>query len=193
MSIKDSFNKLSLPAKGLMAFLTLTLGLSFFFAPQPKPIDWDNISFSTTSSSLLYFKNVRSYYYNISPDEKAPFVLYRLKRRIRDSSRHYLQFIIVNNPLQDEAYLFAELSPVSKKYPALSVRFNNNEVFELPALLKNEDHYRLGAKVFNHLINNEKMYLCSGPDTLTELFAEKKTNLSAEIILEDYFKLTDKQ
>ena len=35
------------------------------FGPKAKEIDITDISFSTTSSSQLYFKNIRAYFYDI--------------------------------------------------------------------------------------------------------------------------------
>jgi len=194
MKFKLPFSETSPPAKWLIVFIGLVLGLSFLFAPRPKTVDWNTVEYSTTSSSLLYFKNIRSYYYNIYPNEKAPFILYRFKRRDRDTNSHKLQFTIVHNPLQNEAYLYAELPSYSKQYPSLSVKFPETKPFIWQdEQLKNDDYYQLGAQVFNHLIDGRAVYLCSANDTLAQLYASKKAKLNAETVLEDYFKLVNKQ
>lgn len=146
------FKDLSPPAKWFIAFIVLVLGLSFLFAPRPRPVDLSEINFATTSSSQLYFKNVRSYYYDISAREKAPFVIYRLKRRNRDTTDLYLQFMIVSIPLANEAYIYAEPSPSTKQYDSLAVFISNNSdstvTTTLVSQMINEDHYLFAGNVF---------------------------------------------
>ncbi len=190
------YDKISPPAKWLIAFIIIVLGLSFLFAPRPHPIVLTEISFTTTSSSRLYFKNVRSYYYNIYPREKPPFTIYRLKRRIRDTNQAYLQFMIIDNQSADEAYIYAESSPVFKQYDSLAVFIPNvKDTTDRLAFLStmiSEDHYLFAGVVFTKLLRGEKVFLMNKSDTLTELFTGKKELRNASTVLEDYFKLVNK-
>lgn len=188
-------NNLNPAGKMLIAFIAIVLGLSFLFAPKPHPIDLSVIGFNTTSSSDLYFKNVRSFYYDISPREKAPFTLYRLKRRNFDTLHPDLQFMIIRNPLADQAYIFAEASPALKQYDSLSVLITDESDSTRVAVLgemNNEDHYLFAAAVFKKLLEGGKTYALNQSDTITEIFNTERERKNAETVLEDYFKLVNK-
>ena len=190
------FKDLTPPAKWLITFIALVLGLSFLFAPRSRPVDLSEITFTTTSSSELYFKNIRSYYYDIYDREKAPFVIYRLKRRNRDTTELHLQFMIVSNPLANEAYIFAEPSPAIKQYDSLAVFISKDSDSTVTAALLsrmiNEDHYLFAGNVFEKLLNGGQTFLINEDDTLAELFTGNEERRNAETVLEDYFKLVNK-
>lgn len=182
--------------KWLIAFIVILLGLSFLFAPEPRPVDLGSIGFETNSSSRMYFHNVRSYYYDIYEREKAPFILYRNKRRSRDTAKADLQFMIVENASAGEAYIFAEANPELERYDSLAVALSEteDEPFEKIYIrdINNEGHYRLAAKVYARLLVNEQIHLMSRNDTIRELYVDKREELAAETTLEDYFKLVNK-
>lgn len=182
--------------KGLIAFVLIILGLSLLFAPRPHPVNLKDVSFATTSSSELYFKNLRSYYYNIFPEEKFPFILYRYKRRNRDTNDPHIQFMIIENTRNDEAYVFAELSGGLKQYDSIEVLISNKppEKASLyrPSDLNNEGQYLLAAEVFENLLTDRPVFLMNGRDTLSTLFKSDVERKNAAIVLEDYFKLVNK-
>ncbi len=181
-------------AKALLVFIGFLLGLSFLFAPAPRAVDLNEVRFAHTSSSLLYFKNIRSFYYDIQPDERSGFILNRLKRRDLDSTRPSLQFTIVNNWRMDESYIYAELNTAGEQWAAPAVYFTRATKDTLFSLnrLDNEAHYHFAAEVYNQLLRNQPLYLVNGQDTIKELYAEKRTNFNAAMVLEDYFKLVNK-
>jgi hypothetical protein len=181
-------------AKALVLFVLVALTLSFWFAPELKPVDIKQPSFTYTSSSQLYFKNIRSFYYNIYPDQKSKFTIYKIKRRERDSSKVWLQFNIIQNQLMDEAYIYADLNSLNEQWVDPQVILSNRERDKRISLLNlnNERHYQLAAAVFNQLLSNDPIFLMNGNDTIQELYATKSTNFSASIALEDYFKLINK-
>ncbi len=191
------WHKLNPPVKWFSYFLLFMVGFSLLLAPTPQPVNWEQISFSTTASSRLYFKNVRSYYYNIFSREKPPLVLYRYKRRLRDSSFAHLQFMIVENPHADEAYIFAEANFGPEQLTASRLVFSDADTSHNSTpplhLLNNEGHYQLAARVYNHLLDNEQIMLVNGNDTIMELWASGKLRDNALTVLEDYFTLVHKK
>ena len=68
------------------------------FGPKAKQINLQEIAFTSTNSSELYFKNMRSYFYDKEEREDARFMLYRIGSR-----NDALSFILVNNWLMDES------------------------------------------------------------------------------------------
>ncbi len=194
--IIQKFKHLNPPVKWLFVFIAIVLGVSIIFAPRPRPVNLEEIGFSTSSSSRLFFKNTRSYYYDIYTQEKPPFVLYRLKRRIRDSSKAPLQFMIIENSMADEAYIFVENRLSQPPTAKLAIMLGATDKFPAERFaiegINNEQHQLLAAKVYRRLLQNEQMHLVNGNDTLRELFEMKKDRSNAEIVLEDYFKLVNK-
>lgn len=192
----QKFKNLNPPVKWLLAFIAILLGFSFLFAPRPQPVDWSKVNFGTTSSSVLYFKNVRSYYYHIFEREKAPFVLYRLKRSSRDSTKPELHFMIIENRSANEAYIYAEQSTALEKKDSVKLLLPAGENYQEEAIplkhLNNEGHFKLAAKVYARLLNNEQIYLLSRKDTVRSLYADKRKRIDTETVLEDYFKLVNK-
>lgn len=185
------FRRLNPPVQWLFVFIVCILILALAFAPSPKPIDYNQVNFTTTSDSRLYFQNMRSFYYNMDTRSKKPMIIYRLKRRKPETDARGLQFSIVQHPLAGNAYAYAELGEKWKQYDSLHVAFLNYSR-EVLGNLNSEDHYRIAAKVFSSLLDNEAVFLVSRTDTLTELYADEQLRLNAEITLEDFFKLTNK-
>jgi hypothetical protein len=179
--------------RAFLLFISGMLLLAFLFAPEKKPLDLRTVSFTHTSSSLLYFKNIRSFYYNVHVDKKSRFTLYRLKRRNIDTTQLWLQFTIVSNPLMDESYIYTELNlPEQNPHPVVLLPRVNGDITLPLNRLNNESHYALAAEVFNQLLLEEPLYLMHDRDTIQELFATKQSRYTARIVLEDYFKLVNK-
>ncbi len=148
-----------------------------------------------TSSARLYFRNIRSYYYDIKPHEASHFILYQLKSRERDTLITHLDFTIVENILRGEAYIYLDLSTPGKQYAQARVLLSNySSPSEAEPLydLNNEGHFRTAAFIWKGLLQDEKFYLLDGLDTITEFLNNPRHRSNAEIVLEDYFKLTGK-
>lgn len=190
LGIWQKFKNLSPPVQWLIIFIVMVLGLSFLFAPRPQPVDWSEISFHTQSSAEIYFHNVRSYYYRINEREKAPFILYRLKR----GGSGTLSFMIVENRQADEAYIFADIPEDIRQLERVTIAFDNDSSWESGlGKFTNEDHFRLAARTYGHLLRDEQIYLLNLKDTVDQLFADKQQRRNALTVLEDYFKLVKKE
>ncbi len=190
-----TFPKIPGPGKAVILFVMMVLGLSFLFAPTPQPVDLSEVSFNMTSSARLYFRNVRSYYYQIKPDKASRFILYHLKAQETLSGKLHLDFTIVENPLQDEAYIFLELQGSGKQYENPHVLINTDqgltEKWPLNGL-NNEEHLKTAAALWKALLLEQKVFLQMGNEGITPFLDQPRTRKNAEIILEDYFKLIGK-
>lgn len=186
------WHALNPPVRWLIYFILIVITLSLVFAPEPRKVNYEEVNFATISSSRMYFKNVRSYYYDINPREKAPFILYRFKRRLDDSLAYHLPFMIIENPFAEEAYIYAEqeYAIAELKNPAVSVEAAS-QIHNLKEI-NNEQHLQLAAQVYNSLLSDEQIWLLDGRDTIAELYEDKVARSNAEMVLEDYFKLTNK-
>ncbi len=100
-----------------MNFRFLFLLVLLFFwscgeSPPPGEAKKD-IIFSTTDPSYLFFKNMRSSYYEQSQQPNTRVDLYRLRKMTAPSDQPLIFPVIADNWMQDEAYLLIQ----TKDYP----------------------------------------------------------------------------
>ena len=180
------YRNLNPPVRWLLMFVVAILGLSFLFAPGPRPVDWQEVNFTTLSSSELYFHNMRSYYYRIYDREKAPLILYRLKR----VGSGLVSFMIVENRRADEAYIYGEWAESLTQNENLAIYFGSDTIPEKDIQNYNgEDHYRFAARCYRSLLKNEQILIKDGSKIVIQLFNEPKEKRNALTVLEDYFEL----
>lgn len=181
--------------RALIVFVVVILGLAFLFPPTPRPVDWEQATFATTASSQLYFKNVRSFYYRIDPDSKAPFILYRFKRYPAEGSAA-VHFMIMENRSVDEAYIFAEANEAMKQLSAPALYFPAVQQFPGDTLrledLNREGHFALAARVLWHLKEERPVVLLDGRQPLHQLWKPAYDSRADEWVLKDFFKLVNK-
>ena len=84
----------------LLALFGLILLIGVTYNENPK-IQSSRLSFHVQESNALYFKNLRQFYYTEATDSASKMKVRRLK-----SLSGPLKFDIVDNWLQDEAYIF---------------------------------------------------------------------------------------
>jgi len=188
--ILKKFQGMSPPAKWLLAFVGVSLTLAFLFAPEPQPVDYEAVSFKTTSDSRLYFNNVRSYFYKIDRFSKKPMNIFRLKRRVPERDSLSINFSIAHYPGAEQAFIIVEPGMAYEQCDSLVVKFDKYPDSEPLKLINGEQQYKVAAKVYSSLLEEGGIFLCCGTDTLQRLYQDKSSQLDAEIVLEDYFKLT---
>ncbi len=91
--------------------LLFLLAFLFFWSCGESPEkDTTNISsiFSTTAPSHLFFKNMRSSYYEQSQQPNTRVDLYRLRKLSAPSNQPLIYPIIADNWMKDEAYLLVQ-------------------------------------------------------------------------------------
>ncbi len=84
---------------------------------KDKKVDRKKFSFKTGSDTQLFFKNVRQSYYDLEENKAAKFNVFRNKKRVKDAPYPILNFAIVINYLQDEAYLLLEPNEIVGDLP----------------------------------------------------------------------------
>lgn len=182
------------PVRWLLWFVVVVLTLSFIFAPEPKPVNWDKFEAHTTSDSRLYFNNIRSFYYHRYPEERPPMILYRLKNRVNDTTHVQLHFTIVQNILTDEAFTVAEWQnlPESKENMRL-MAYTQKDTVTLPLNnLNARGEYQLAQVVYTTLQEEGQLYLAHKNDSIAGLLHTPKQRETVETVLRDYFKLIQK-
>ena len=166
--------------------------VAFIFAPQKQAVDYNDVSFTSSANSRLYFHNVRSFYYHIDKRSKSPMLIYRLKRRVPERDSLSLNFDIIRHPASDDAFIYSYLGKAYSSQDSLMLKFSAFQGSEKILNIRNEDHFRIAAKTYTSFINDESIYLMKGSDTISELFKDRSAYIDTEITLEDYFKLVQK-
>lgn len=169
----------------------LIIVICFAIFQPAKKINLQAIDFTTTQSSELYFKNMRSYFYDKTDHDAANFKIYRIGSREKDSTKNKLSFMLLSNWLQSECYVMAESGLVDLKEEGLKLSYEHPDSSGT-LLLSNLDsygHYVFAAKLHEQLDKNAALYLKHSTNWIEFSESEKK---SLKKTLSDYFKLVGK-
>lgn len=183
-----------------IAWFGLMVVVLAFTMPESRPIDLEEVSFQTTESSELYFKNVRSYFYEIWDDPKSGFVHYRIKSRNKDSLKPTINFLLLNNWRFDEAYIMAEGNDALSTLEGLTLSIATSEDSSSYTFdnFTNYEHWMLSGRIYMALRDDRSRFWLSGPKSnasgreALEVFTEGEDRKSLKKTLRDYFKLTGK-
>tara|TARA_B100000965_G_C19583026_1_gene754452 strand:+ start:1754 stop:2317 length:564 start_codon:yes stop_codon:yes gene_type:complete len=177
----------------LIWLLILIAGLVLYaiFGPQGKRLDWSKIDYSMNSSSQLYFKNMRSYFYEQEVFEEGNYILHRIKSRNTDSVLNKLSIVIVQNVIQDAAFIRLEsgMLDLDEEKMILTWQQEKREGKLVLENSTNEAHYTFAAQLYNLLEANAKLWLILDGQKM-ELSEKEKKSLRKS--LGDYFKLVGK-
>ena len=165
-----------------------------FTMPSMRPIDLEEVKFHTTESSELYFKNIRTYFYEIWDDPKSGFVHYRIKSRNQSSDQPSVNFVILNNWRFDEAYVFAEGNEALETLEGLTLSIvtkSDSSAFHFNQFT-NYEHWLLAGSVYMALNNQETRFWLSSDREVVEIYRGEDERKSLQKTLNDYFKLVGK-
>lgn len=172
-----------------IAMLAIVICFAIF---QPaKKIDLQAVDFTTTQSSELYFKNMRSYFYDKTDHDAANFKIYRIGSREIDSTKNKLSFMLLSNWLQSECYVMAESGLVDFKEENIQLNYKHPDSSGTLLLSDHDNysHYVFAAKLYEQLDKNAALYLKHSKNWIEFTESEKK---SLKKTLSDYFKLVGK-
>lgn len=179
----------------------LLLLFLIFFACETPPTDAsrqpDEI-FRTTDPSRLYFKNMRAYYYQEDTKPGTKMDTYTLKKFNSADSRPILTPIIVNNWLQDEAYLFLEknahpsLAGNSLYFRSLGSVTNETLEFEL-TIFDKQSQYDLASFLHTHIRAGHTLEVSTDHQEWYSIFNDKKDRGYFLQTMDDYYRLIEKE
>lgn len=89
-------------------------------------INQAEITFKTSDSSKLYFKNIRQSYYDFEEMEAAKLEIFRFKKRVLADDQPVINLSIVNNWRYDEAYILLEPNGFIQQ-DTLRIRWTNED------------------------------------------------------------------
>ncbi|MDR7128474.1 hypothetical protein J2X69_000806 [Algoriphagus sp. 4150] len=168
----------------------LVLLLSFFNTKRANN-SGEDLSFRMTSSSRMYFLNVRVINYDRETRSDAGMLLFRHGKREVSKSNPTLDLVIILNNSKDEAYLYLE--PVNVEWP-LEIRASSGgtqEEFQLQN--GNNSEFLRYVRQLEPWITNEAKFEIKQNATWVDLWSNPKEKEALKTILEDYFRLINKQ
>lgn len=182
------------PVIWVWTFVIVLLSLALAFGPANKRLNLHEVRFKTTSSSILYFKNIRSFYYQII-EKRKPLTLYRNKDYQENDSSSELPFTIITNPLADEAYIYVETERFKQLAPlSVFIIGHDSDTLSYKDIggFNNEGHFKLAVAVYEGLSNQSQILLSTKGNTAKVILNTDEDRKTAITVLEDYFKLVNK-
>lgn len=168
----------------------LVLLLSFFNSKRANN-SGDDLIFRMTSSSRLYFLNVRALKYDRESRSDAGMLLFRHGKREISDSQPSLDLVIILNSQKDEAYLYLE--PVNMGWP-LEIRASKNgkeKVFQFQN--SNNSDFLKYVKDLKPWITDDAEFEFMKDSTWTSIWSKPKEKEALKTILEDYFRLINER
>lgn len=164
--------------------------LALITLPDQRPDKLSEVSFQTTESAELYFKNVRAFYYLTREEAEGILYVYRLKSIFEDSLPT-LPFALYNNWRTNETFIrldtgYLDLKSVEALILDSASTKSDTLFFPDPS---NESQYIFARDVFRAIKEKERLGLMSRNEVAW--ITESQTS-SIKRTLSDYFKLLDK-
>lgn len=173
---------------GIGSFV-FVLVMSFFNEKRANNSGKEPSPMRMTDPERIYFKNVRSAYYDIEIRRDAKMTVYRHGKRSKDPNRPTLVFSIILNQLSDEAYIFLE--PNFEEYP-IQVKWSipeKNQVGEIT--FEGGDkfaHFEFAQKITPLLLENA-IFEILVKESWRTLWRDEKEKNAVMVTIEDYQKL----
>ena len=158
-----------------------------------EEIEQNNLNFSTTDDSELFFKNVRQLYYDLEEIPAANLNVFRIKERTMEAEYPVVNLAIVWNWLQDEAYILLEPNEILADEDPIVVYWDNpstNETGQFTYEKGNNTRQLLFATdLYNGITNGCDFKIQVNGESLSLL--EKRGDREAfRKTMSDYFRLT---
>lgn len=175
---------------GLGSVLFVLL-LSFFNERKANNTGEDENPMQVADQDRLFFKNMRTPYYDIEGREDAKINIYRYGKRIKSSDIPTLNLAILLNRVKDEAYIFVEPNP--ENLP-LRLKWRNESLSDSGELVfyggDKFAHYDFVRKLYPLLEENLIWERTDGTSTIP-IFQEETAREALKITIRDYDRLTN--
>lgn len=166
---------------------------------QNHPYDYNyepRAMFRTTPPAHLYFKNMRSTYYEQISLPADTLDLYLLRRYPASSSRPILTAAIADNWMRDEAYLKLSLQwPTASSRDTFRIQWKTKDKAGFIHLRENSWVSQLNSarEIESALRSHYRLYWTSNEGQIHELFREEAERQAFLTTVKDFQKLTGKE
>lgn len=177
-----------------VASVGIVMFLSFFNEYRADNSGEDS-SNSMTASSLLYFKNMRQYYYDIERNDETKIDIYRYRKRLKDENLLFFNISIIMNRIKDKAYIYIEPSPILLQLDQFTIRWKDSALKKDGVM-----NFRISDR-FSHLKFVEELYALihdgtefevrTGTNDWESILVSKKERYAFKVTAKDYFRLVE--
>ncbi|SFA77990.1 hypothetical protein [Algoriphagus aquimarinus] len=166
--------------------IALVVVLSFFNTKRANNTG-DDLTFRMSSSSRLYFLNMRAIKYDRETRSDAGMVLFRHGKREISKTEPSLDLVIILNSQKDEAYLYLE--PVNVDWP-LEIRASKDDKVKVFQVLNgNNSEFLAYVRLLEPWIADDAKFEIKNESVWTSFWSKPKEKEALQTILEDYFRL----
>lgn len=141
----------------------------------PRP-DFAAVTYETTEQAKIFFKNVRSYYYESDAYSFPGAEIYRWRARDTDTSRLWVQPVLVVHLNAGKAFLLSERSAAAKTaaLPWLYARQANGQTDSISLEPNSMDqHLAIHVRVYDAIDRGDSLYF-KRPNGETEPFLRSR-------------------
>jgi len=177
--------------------ISLTLFLVVFISAcridGNDTVGQEELNFSTTDDSEIFFKNVRQLYYDLEEIQAANLNVFRIKERSVSEDYPVINLAIVWNWLKDEAYILIEPNEILIEEDPLVVHWRSPVSGEEGIIEYSQGNtmaqLTFANELYNGILNNYTFEIIS--NGLSEpLLKANKDREAFRKTMADYFRLT---
>lgn len=149
--------------------------------------------FRTTAPSRLYFKNMRSFYYEQSTESDTRIDLYTLKKFSAAGVRPLLVPVIADNWLEDEAYIILNDDNRNPINDSFRLRFEYNQQVDTLILVKSDifTQYQLAKTLYQRLKQGHKVSTYTSNKIWEPVFENQADKANFLKVMNDYYQLIE--
>lgn len=155
--------------------------------------------FRTTDPSRIYFRNIRIINYQSTTQPGTRIDLYRWKRWPQQTEYPEIIPVIVDNWMQDQAFIRLEVNPAAPPpYEPLTIFWQHNSedqpsIGDTLQLVSSrwEDQYTFATQIYDHLLANDLLTIQGNDSRYYPLFHDYESRNAFLITLRDYFRLIE--
>ncbi len=157
--------------------------------PDERPDKLEAMSFNTTRSSMLYFNNIRSFYYNKTEEGKGVLIGYRLKSQYESTGGLPFAIYMVNGA--SDAYIRLDTASIVGGLNGVVFidSLPSGKILPLPEAMQ-EEQYNFAKAIFRALKAEQPLALQYRNGSTAPLGGDDRSHL--EQVLTDYFRLIGK-
>ncbi|PZX57968.1 hypothetical protein [Algoriphagus chordae] len=168
----------------------LVIVLSFFNTKRANN-SGEDLTFRMTSSSRLYFLNVKAIKYDIERRSDAGMTLFRHGKREVSETNPSIDLVIILNTVKDEAYLYIE--PVNLDWP-LEISASKDGKKEIFSFQNGNNSELLSyARQLEPWVNKDASFEIRKDSIWIPIWTEPKEKAALQTIFEDYFRLINER
>lgn len=141
-------------------WMLLILGIWACNPDKRKRIDAEHIVYKSNDATKLFFRNMRAIYYDKQTLEQAKIDVYRMKDRNQTEDYPVLNLALVNNWLQDEAYIIIEPNGFFSVGDTIRVTWQEESGRQGESIFifgNKDNHTRFADEIYNNILSSFPM------------------------------------